>query len=767
MNKPIRVTHVITDLDTGGAEMMLYRLLSGMDRNQISSRVVSLTDEGPISRKILDLGIDVTSLGMKPGSLNPNGIFKLALDLKESRTDVVQTWMYHSDLVGGLAARLAGTGAVVWGIHNSTLDPKKSKARTRLIVRINSFLSGIIPRKIIACSQAALNVHLKVGYRKDKMIFIPNGFDLTEFKPNPQARSSIRQELGISQTSFITGMAARFDPQKDHGTFFKAASTLLKRFPNLHLVFCGDGMLLDNADLMRLVSPLEAQERIHLLGRRSDMQEITASWDLAVLSSSYGEAFPLVVGEAMACGVPCVVTDVGDSAMIVAETGRVVPPRNPERLNAAIEEIINLSPSARSKLGSDARKRILNNFDLARVVEEYTNVYLESVRPGIRFRAMNKPVQVTHVITDLETGGAEMMLYKLLSGLDRNKISPRVVSLTDEGSIGQKILEMGIEVTSLGMKPGSFNPRGIFKLAENLRDSNTELVQTWMYHADLIGGIAGLVAGGIPIIWNIRNSTLDKETSKTRTRMIVQLNAWLSHWLPKSVLICSIRAQSIHEQLGFDKKKMWMVPNGFNLSEFHPDATARSWLRDHLNLPEISPIVGLVARFDPQKDLPNFVRAASIANNSLPEIHYVLCGDRIDDENEELADWINDAGLAEKFHLLGRRTDIPRLTAGFDLAVSSSAYGEAFSNVVGEAMACGVPCVVTDVGDAALIVAETGRVVPPRDPESLANAIVEILSLSSSERRKLGAEARDRILNNYDLARIVEEYTKVYLEAVR
>lgn len=360
-----------------------------------------------------------------------------------------------------------------------------------------------------------------------------------------------------------------------------------------------------------------------------------------------------------------------------------------------------------------------------------------------------------------------MMLYKLLSGLDRNHISSRVVSLTDVGSIGQKILDLGIEVTSLGMKPGSLNPDGIFKLAANLRSSNTELVQTWMYHADLLGGAAGLLAGRIPTIWNIRNSTLDRETSKMRTRMIVRLNAWLSHWLPKSVLVCSTRAQSIHEQLGYDKKKMWMVPNGFNLSEFHPDAIARSWLRSQLNLPENYLLIGLVARFDPQKDLVSFIQAARIVSCSLPDLQYVLCGDRIDPENEELVSWIKEAGLIEKFHLLGRRTDTPRITAGFDLAVSSSAYGEAFSNVVGEAMACGVPCVVTDVGDSAVIVENTGRVVPPRNPESLAAAMVEMMNLSPSERIKLGTEARERILNHYDLARIVEEYTKVYLEAVR
>ncbi len=765
MTEPIRVVHVITDLDTGGAEMMLYRLLTGLDRNIIESRVVSLTDQGPISKKIRYIGIDVTSLGMKPGSLNPTGIFRLASSLRESKTDLVQTWMYHSDLIGGLAAWAAGRRKVIWGIHNSTLDPKKSKARTRMIVRINSFLSGFVPKKIIVCSQAALNVHLNAGYRKDRMQFIPNGFDLSEFQLNLQAKINIRQELGIPQDSFVAGTAARFDPQQDHPNLLAAASLLLANYPQLHFVLCGDGMVRENLDLMKLVSPIMGEERIHLIGRRTDMAAVTASWNLAVLPSSYGEAFPLVIGEAMACGVPCVVTDVGDSGTIVGETGRVVPPHNPERLAQGIEEIINLSPSDKAALGIQARERILNNYDLSKAVKKYTDVYLDSIKPRYQAPA-HRPIRVTHVITDLDTGGAEIMLYKLLDGLDRSLISSRVVSLTDEGPIGRRIKDIGIDVTSLGMKPGSLNPAGIFKLASNLQDANTELVQTWMYHADLIGGAAALVAGRMPTIWNIRNSTLDKATSKMRTRLIVRLNAWLSHFLPRSVLVCSMRAQTIHETLGYDRQKMWMIPNGFNLKEFKPDPQAKRWLRRHLNLDIKTPVIGLVARFDPQKDLQTFIEACKIVSQNLPDVHFVLCGDRLDGENEILMDWITNANLTDKFHLLGRRSDIPQITAGFDLAISSSAYGEAFSNVVGEAMACAVPCVVTDVGDAAVIVADTGRIVPPRNPASLASGIIDMMKLPQSVRSRMGEEARKRITMNYDLVKIIEAYTKVYLEVI-
>jgi glycosyltransferase involved in cell wall biosynthesis len=377
MNRPIRITHVITDLDTGGAEMMLYRLLSRLDKNKVLSNVVSLTDEGPIGPLISRLGIEVRSLGMNAGNINPHGIIKLASLLKDNQTDLVQTWMYHSDFIGSLSALAAGIKPVIWGIHNSTLDPRKSKTSTRLIVRINSLLSRFIPHTIIACSQAAMNVHLRIGYDKKRMRFIPNGFDLSEFRPDESAKSRVRKELGISQHSLVVGMAARFDPQKDHQNFFSAGSIVLKHFPDLHLVLCGDGITKDNADLMKLVSPLNSDNRIHLLGRRTDMPAVIVSWDLAVLSSEYGEAFPLVLGEAMACGVPCVATDVGDSAAIIANTGLVVPPRDPQKLADAIINLLERPVGERETLGNAARERIQSNYDLKAVVEAYTRIYQE------------------------------------------------------------------------------------------------------------------------------------------------------------------------------------------------------------------------------------------------------------------------------------------------------------------------------------------------------------------------------------------------------
>jgi glycosyltransferase involved in cell wall biosynthesis len=209
---------------------------------------------------------------------------------------------------------------------------------------------------------------------------------------------------------------------------------------------------------------------------------------------------------------------------------------------------------------------------------------------------------------------------------------------------------------------------------------------------------------------------------------------------------------------------MIVIPNGFDLSAFMPNPAARASVCQELAIAPETLLIGLVGRFDAQKDHQTFIQAAARLLQQCPEVRFLICGDEITWENSTLADWIDAAGIRHHCHLLGRREDIPRLTAAFDIAVSSSSHGEGFSNVIGEAMACGVPCVVTDVGDAALIVGDTGRVVPPRNPETLASNWHALIALGAEGRERLGRAARDRIAANFNLPVIVAKYEKLYEE---
>jgi len=371
----IKVVHIITGLSTGGAEMMLYNLLSRMDRTAFDPQVISLTNIGSIGGKIRALGVPVRAMGMRRSMPNPLGVLRLAHRLRKARADVIQTWMYHADLVGGLAAKIARDIPLAWGIHSSNLDPQGVKRRTIWTVMVCARLSRWLPTRIVCCSVASRRVHMEQGYTADKMVVIPNGFDLDAFRPDPAARLTVREELGISNEALLIGLVARFDPQKDHRNFVQAAALLHARVPDVHFLLCGNGITWENRDLAGLIDTAGIRNCCHLLGLRDDVPRLLAALDIASLSSSYGD--PMVIGEAMACGVPCVVTDVGDSALIVGETGRVVPPKDWEALAAAWREMIEIGAEERKQLGLAARRRIEEHFSLAAIVERYQALYKE------------------------------------------------------------------------------------------------------------------------------------------------------------------------------------------------------------------------------------------------------------------------------------------------------------------------------------------------------------------------------------------------------
>jgi glycosyltransferase involved in cell wall biosynthesis len=375
----MRVMHVITALNFGGAEEMLHRLLEASDP-ELSHEVVCLTELGPVGRRIQQLGVKTHALGMPRVRFpSPLRMLRLVGLIRDFRPDVVQTWMYHADLLGGVAAKLAGGAKIFWGLHNSTLHPRTTRRTTWWTVAACARLSHVVPDGIVSVSRAARDLHVALGYAGPKFVLIPNGFDLTRFRPDPAARSAVREELGVDPGAVVIGLSARVDPQKDHATFVRAAALLARRRPDVRFLLCGDGATAENRDLVQAIAERRLLERFLLLGRRTDVPRILSAIDIGTLSSAYGEAFPLAIGEAMACGAPCVVTDVGDCADLVGDTGRVVPPRDPDALAQAWEALVSLGEDGRRRLGFAARERIAARFSLPRIVAEYAGLYRQAI----------------------------------------------------------------------------------------------------------------------------------------------------------------------------------------------------------------------------------------------------------------------------------------------------------------------------------------------------------------------------------------------------
>jgi glycosyltransferase involved in cell wall biosynthesis len=372
----MKTAHIITTLQVGGAEMMLYKLLAHTDRNAFEPEVISLTDIGPIGERIRALGVPVHTAGMRRGIPDPQGVLRVARLLRQQHPDIVQTWMYHADLVGGLAARMVGIRSLIWGVRQSSLDPHDQKRLTFWTARICARLSGYLPACIVCCSEAVRRVHGAFGYEMGRMVVLPNGFDLDAYRPDPAARFSVRQELGLSEATPLIGLVARFHPQKDHRNFMQAAARLHARLPNVHFLLCGSGVTLENPELAQWVEEAGIRANVHLLGGRQDVPRLSAALDIASSSSS-GEGFPNVLGEAMACGVPCVVTDVGDSAQIVGETGRVVPPHDSQALADAWHDLLTAGAEYRCELGLAARHRVQECFSMPQITRQYEQLYKE------------------------------------------------------------------------------------------------------------------------------------------------------------------------------------------------------------------------------------------------------------------------------------------------------------------------------------------------------------------------------------------------------
>lgn len=373
-------------------------------------------------------------------------------------------------------------------------------------------------------------------------------------------------------------------------------------------------------------------------------------------------------------------------------------------------------------------------------------------------------MKIVYISTGLYTGGAENMLYKLLSKMNRERFQPSVVSLMNRGTFGERIESLGVPVYTLELKPGEIpRPNVVLKLIRTIQQIKPDLIQGWMHQGNLAALLCKLFTSRkIPVLWGIRGTVYSLKQEKILTRLIIKSCAFLSNFCSNIIYVSHV-AQKQHEALGYPKNsKSVVVPNGFETSLFSPSPDARLSFRAELGLPETTFLIGLICRYHPMKDHENFLNAAALVLKSYPEIHFILAGREVDKENNCLNALIKELGIQRQVHLLGERRDINRLTAALDIASSASAYGEGFPNVIGEAMSCSVPCAVTDVGDSAMIVGDTGIVVPPCNSEALANAWKKLIEMGSEQRANLGKAARQRILECFSLESIVHQYESLY-----
>ena len=371
----MKVLHIITGLNKGGAETLLCNLCE-YDK-EFKHTIISLSDIPDLEASFIKLNIPVFSLNFPDGKIKISGVLKLYRLIKKIHPDVVQTWMIHADLIGGLTARLFGIKNIFWGVHHTVLIFGKVKWSTILILKINALLSHFIPKKIIYCAEKSKSIQESIGFKKSKGVVIQNGYDINKFYRDTNLGNNFRNELKISEDTFVIGHVGSYDPLKDQNTLIEALDILNKQNFKFIAVLVGLNLDNDNNDLVIKIEEKELSSCINLLGMRNDIPAVMNGIDLFILSS-ISEAFPNVLNEAMACGTPCITTDVGDASLIVKNTGWIVTPKNPKLI---VDAVIDAEDEFRSrttlwlKRKNDCNERINENFSLKKMTQKYKELW--------------------------------------------------------------------------------------------------------------------------------------------------------------------------------------------------------------------------------------------------------------------------------------------------------------------------------------------------------------------------------------------------------
>ncbi len=389
-------------------------------------------------------------------------------------------------------------------------------------------------------------------------------------------------------------------------------------------------------------------------------------------------------------------------------------------------------------------------------IRVFTEMTLTKTTPHSPYRRL----RIIHIITGLNAGGAEHALEQLIAHTDRTQYDVSVVSLLNLGTVGPRLIDQGIPVLVLGMQRKPSDCLKLWRLIRHLRREKPDIVQTWLYHADLLGLIAAKASGVRHVFWNVRGSRLDHRAYRNRFCWIEWLLALLSRW-PDQVITNAHAARLSHGAAGYRPKRWHLIQNAIDATRFHPTPGARETLCRCFSLPADHPIIAHVARLDPMKDHKTFLLAAQRLVHQGIAAEFFMIGRDVQSDNGLMQEFLADPLLAPHLHFLGERQDIHSLMPGFDIFTLTSAFGEGFPNVLAEAMACGVAVVATDVGDAALIVGETGHLVAPRDPDAIVAAWRHLIE-NPARRHEIATAGRMKIQAQFNPEQMAAAYHDLY-----
>lgn len=355
------VVLLIRSLDVGGAQRQVVQLATGLHRRGVPVRVITFYEGGAMGADLDRAGVPRESLGKASRWDVVRFLCRLVVAVRRVRPAIAYGFLPTANALLAMLRPVLPRARIVWGIRASAIEWANYDLASRFSYLLERAVSWV-PDLIIANSEVGRRQALTLGYPRDRIVVVPNGIDVNRFRRDDAGRRRIRAEWGVSDDELLVGLVARLDPMKDHRGFLQAARTVAIEIPSARFVCVGDGPEPLRRSLIECCKEFGLEGRVIWSGQRDDMPAVLSALDLACSSSAFGEGFSNALGEALCCSVPCVGTDVGDTALVIGDAGRVVPPRDPAALARAIVDVLRLPPSDRVKLQERARARVVENF---------------------------------------------------------------------------------------------------------------------------------------------------------------------------------------------------------------------------------------------------------------------------------------------------------------------------------------------------------------------------------------------------------------------
>ena len=734
-----RVLHVVRSLALGGAERVVTEFALAHDRERFDPEICCVLEGGPLSSELEQAGVPVHVLKRK-GRLDARSVFALGALVRKRRIDVVHNHNLTALIVGVPGALMGGARAIIRTEHNVT-------ARPPIASLLVSRLASLFEDAQIGVSEAVRVSHRRAGRIPGRrFVTIRNGIDDARLR-HASTRDGIRAELGIPDSAILCVTVGSLTPQKDHGNLLEAARQVLESRKDVIFALAGGGPL--EQVLRDRAEALGMGESVRFLGAREDVPDILRAADVFVLPSAW-EGLPITILEAMASGVPCVVTAVGGNAEALEDgvSGLVVPPSDPGALAHAIERVA-ADAQLRADLGRAGRLAYEARFTADGMARQTEALYRLSL--GDRsFSAPDGKVRVLFVIRQLDYGGAERQLVELAKRLPRDRFDVCVCCLCPPGPLADELEQHGVRVMSTYKKLGALSTCS-WALLSIVREFRPAVLHSYLFSANWRSLPVGRLARVPLVVTSVRNVDI-------HTRRILTLGEKLFAGLNDRVIANAEAVKEyVADQHGIPREKITVVHNGVAEDRVRPQ-------NDVAVRPTSGGVVGMIASLSPKKRHDTFLRAARIVRESFPDARFVIVGDG--PLRNELETRARDLGISDAVTFAGSTDEVADVLASIDVSVLTSAK-EGCSNVILESMAAAVPVVVTDAGGNRELVVDgvTGFMVPVDDPKAVADRIGRLLS-DPDLRRTMGEKGADRVRERFTVGRMVADTAGFYMETL-